>query len=390
MKRICYYFLIVVLLFGFSRNAHAIATADQSTSEAPPTGAGYSLTWDYVYKYKSSTAVAVDHYWVLAAAHVADDGGTGNLSIDGTTYYQQEVIFHSTAADPDGNEKADLALIRYDKPLPGYYLLNNSVHVGSEIVMVGYGFPGSVVQDAPIPYFTQNSSGSRIRRWGTNRIDYEKTYQDKITYPSISKGFDISISTTHPNAGGTDFEAGANIYDSGCGMFYNDNGTWKLNGLMSQRYPINDTQHAGNFAVAVNYYVNWIKSVIVDYDTDMDQLPDWWEDQYFPGTGSTADADDDGDGQNNLHEFYAGTDPNDSMSLFELQSAVTNDTGSAYFSVTFPATTNRTYFIEESSNLQSNNWASTTNLSVETAGDIEFLDPVEVNLNFYRVNINLY
>ena len=45
-------------------------------------------------------------------------------------------------------------------------------------------------------------------------------------------------------------------------------------------------------------------------DTDGDGLPDWWEQQYFDSaTDAAPDEDPDEDGQTNLEEFQAGTDP---------------------------------------------------------------------------------
>lgn len=117
----------------------AIVVENYSIAANPPIG-DYDVNWDYIYNYKNSSSVAVGAYWILTAAHVGDDGGTGNLTIGNDTYYQQEVVFHDTA---------DLALVRYDKPLPGYYpLYAGEIYTGKflktylELVMVGFGFDG--------------------------------------------------------------------------------------------------------------------------------------------------------------------------------------------------------------------------------------------------------
>ena len=58
--------------------AEAIAVADYSSAEQSPAAAQApynSFNWDFVYNYRTSSAVAVDHYWLLTAAHVADDFG---------------------------------------------------------------------------------------------------------------------------------------------------------------------------------------------------------------------------------------------------------------------------------------------------------------------------
>lgn len=51
-------------------------------------------------------------------------------------------------------------------------------------------------------------------------------------------------------------------------------------------------------------------------DTDMDGLPDEWEQQYFGGLQFGAGTDPDGDGMSNLDELKAGTNPNDAQSQF--------------------------------------------------------------------------
>ena len=114
----------------------AIATLDVTISESNPTNqTSYAdFNWDYVYKYKGSSAVAVDDHWLITAAHVADDGGSGALTINGNTFSQMQRVFHPTA---------DLALIRYDRELPGFYPLHtgNVVRFGTnpELLMVGWG-----------------------------------------------------------------------------------------------------------------------------------------------------------------------------------------------------------------------------------------------------------
>jgi hypothetical protein len=340
------YILMILFVCG-TGNVHAIAVADLPTSEDPPANEGYTLNWDYVYNYKGSSASAVDHYWILTAAHVADDGGSGNLTIGGIVYTQQVVVLHSQAADPDNNQTADIALVRYDKPLPGYYLLNDTVPVSQDILICGFGREGTVVRTSATAYFTESGTAHVTKRWGTNKIDVEKTLTYTSPISATSKGFDITISTTKGNAGGTAYEAGCNIYDSGGGMFYNDGGTWKLAGHMVARYgTATSGQFAGNFAVATKYYVNWIKSVIVDYDTDMDGLPDWWETEY----GVTeAGADPDGDHFTNYEEWIADTIPNDGNSYLRVTAYTTAG------EITFNSSLNRKYQIEFRTNLADTN-----------------------------------
>ena len=55
-------------------------------------------------------------------------------------------------------------------------------------------------------------------------------------------------------------------------------------------------------------------------DQDGDAMEDSWENTYFGTINQAADADYDADGQTNLEEFIAGSDPTDPLSLFKIMS----------------------------------------------------------------------
>ncbi len=81
----------------------------------------------------------------------------------------------------------------------------------------------------------------------------------------------------------------------------------------------------------------------VEADADSDGLPDEWERTYFgsPSTvTSTADAD--GDGQDNLSEYIAGTDPTNHASRFAITGVVPLDGG---FEVRWDAVESRVYTV---------------------------------------------
>jgi hypothetical protein len=69
-----------------------------------------------------------------------------------------------------------------------------------------------------------------------------------------------------------------------------------------------------NFAVLDNIRVETIP------DVDGNGMADAWEIQYFGHTGVDPDADADTDGQSNLQEYQAGTNPTNSSSYFHLSS----------------------------------------------------------------------
>ncbi len=376
--------LAVFILFSTFRQAAAIAVSDYSVAETNPAAAGYSLDWDYVYNYQYATAAAVDHYWLLTAAHVADDGkSTTNLTINGELYTQQEIVFH---------DEADLALIRYDKPFPGYYpLLSGEIYTAAtnilpgvpgppleitktydELVMVGYGYAGAVTNDS----FTQSGTHG-VKRWGTNRGewgDYEASVDVGGTAGErTTTFFYLSFSLED-----TDYEAGGNIYDSGGPCFIERDGEWKLAGISLLRE--GDNPYTGNYAAQLSEYVGWITNTVPDYDSDMDGLPDWWE----SATGETeAEADPDGDGFTNYEEWIADTDPVEETSQLRLGSY----TNAAVLQ--FSSSTNREYVIESCASLFNQEWQTEIDwFSAAQTQTVQAVAAAATN-RFYRVRVKL-
>ncbi len=369
--------VIAALLSGASVNVLAIATTDNTISTGSPTNQGYSLNWDYIYKYKNASSVAVDHYWILTAAHVADDGPSGNLSIDGEIYTQQEIVFHSTA---------DLALVRYDKPLPGYYPLhegeihngkNGAQRVWDSLVMVGYGYTGEVTA------LTFSQSGTAgTKRWGTNKGTAE-------TSISIDVGGTAGNRTTQCfqtlfSLIDTPYEGGGNVYDSGGPYFIERDSTWKLAGINLYRDGLDP--YTGNRAALISSYVAWIKSVITDYDTDMDGLPDWYETLYAgDGTSMVATNDLDGDQFTNYEEWIADTVPDDGNSYLRI-SAYTNAS-----EIVFAGSTNRQYRIDYRTQLADTNEVWQTEIDWFTPVSTQSVESVSTSTSkrFYRVGARL-
>jgi glycosidase len=128
-----------------------------------------------------------------------------------------------------------------------------------------------------------------------------------------------------------------------------------------------------------------------DVFSDTDGIPDWWRLAYFDhaagedGDNSRAADDADGDGQTNLQELTAGTNPRDSTSLFAITriEIVGND-----IQVGWDAVAGKTYQLQRASSLEAD--AIWTDVGGPTTGNglailqADFgaaLDP----LHFYRV-----
>ena len=85
--------------------------------------------------------------------------------------------------------------------------------------------------------------------------------------------------------------------------------------------------------------------VTVLIDSDGDSLPDRWEYRYFGNsTNAVASEDDDEDDSINSYEYWADTNPTDSMSRFEIQS-INGDSDDGRISLVFSSSTNRSYRI---------------------------------------------
>jgi hypothetical protein len=328
-------FYIGALLSAGQVGAIVVEHCDIATNA--PSGS-WNVDWSCVHKYKNSSAVAVGPNWLLTAAHVADDTASSTVVVDGTNYLQREVVFHLPQHDPAHANRADLALVRFDKVFPVWVPLftgNFPVTPPSKklnAVLIGYGRTGTVSTAS----YTESLSGNGVRRWGTQKIDGTDTknyaiIDTSVTPPVTNVTYNTGIKMDF-DLSNTVYEAGVGIYDSGGGTFVNDSGTWKLAGINTTRYTTDNTNFIGTFAVSVPAYAVWATNVMnAAGDLDGDGLPNYWEQQYGTISGLVASADSDTDTFTNYEEYLADTNPTNPVSFLRINSFLARDAQTVWF-----------------------------------------------------------
>ncbi len=92
-------------------------------------------------------------------------------------------------------------------------------------------------------------------------------------------------------------------------------------------------------------------SIAPGTDADHDGLPDAWEIQYLGGTNATPNADADGDGQSNLQEYLAGTNPTNADSALRITYAARDEATPASMTLRWDSVPTRSYTIQSRASL---------------------------------------
>jgi predicted carbohydrate-binding protein with CBM5 and CBM33 domain/spore germination protein YaaH len=109
-------------------------------------------------------------------------------------------------------------------------------------------------------------------------------------------------------------------------------------------------------------------------DSDIDGLPDAWENFYYGNLSRTAASDSDGDGGNALFEYQARTSPTDAQDILRLAADLSFDTNAGI-----------TYTLQRSTNLTS--WTNVEQLVGDGLNN-HFHDTSQAKRLFYRVAVS--
>lgn len=368
---------LAVLVWGCPLMAKAVlfdATGDPGYNTNAPAGPLEGSGWQFEGQFGSFLGTAVDPHFFLTAKHINGDTNTPFV-FEGSNYYP-------IASFVDPNPDVDLRLWQVADRLPRYApCYTGSNEVGASLMVIGRGTQrGSEIITAGVTNGWRWGTVDSVMRWGVNQVDSIRLAGDTpYLYATFTHG--AGSNECHLSSG-----------DSGGAAFIQVNGVWHLAGIhysvdgafnttnisdgrfdasLHDEYGlyIEDgpqwtavTNHvaSGFYSSQVSAHYAWMASVIPDFDSNANGLPDWWEQQYSGLIhGLSATNDNDHDGFSNYQEWVARTDPTNAASAFRVD-ALQWSNGVAV--LTFQGWSNRLYGVEarEVPLNTTNSWANMT------------------------------
>ncbi len=119
----------------------------------------------------------------------------------------------------------------------------------------------------------------------------------------------------------------------------------------------------------------------VSVDGDLDRLADDWEAQHFGGGDADPEEDSDDDGQTNLQEFLAGTDPNEATSRLWITEIRRR---SEELEITWQAVPGRRYAVLSGEDLTNVSWQTVESMAAASPA-ASLTVPLDTRARFYRV-----
>lgn len=205
------------------------------------------------------SAAHIKGKYIVTANHVSTSGGY--LTFDGVTLWPLDSSF--------GTIKIGSTDMKLFKLLEDPQLEETPLYTGTSettlprATLIGWGVGRNTTVEDSVSGTTNQwkwgDTGTFAKRWGTNKID-------AALYIGAFSGYNYSYDTLRTRLNNDDDnEAAAAVYDSGSGLFVNDNGTWKLAGLTTLVSRSGDS----NFSISgdANYFVR-----ISSYASDISVL----------------------------------------------------------------------------------------------------------------------
>ena len=125
----------------------------------------------------------------------------------------------------------------------------------------------------------------------------------------------------------------------------------------------------------------------VEPDSDNDGMDDSWEWAHFADLSTaTTNSDWDLDGQNDLHEYLAGTEPTNHTSLLAISNATVSNEEKT---ISWYSASNRSYHVSRTADLQQGSWTNISGTVTATPPANAYTDNTELLIDpvFYRINL---